>query len=436
MSSEQLPHPGTTHDPPRRRPIPQMPAPLAPQYGVDPSHAYGPYSTAQRGRQPQSDYQMPRDASSNAASNPASNSNAASHPASNLSAALNAASNSIAASNPASNSYPRSSQVIPNSAERSVRINDTFSYRADIFPPLHQTNRSPEQHTHALSPRIPNERLPHPGTTHDSPLTTASPAFANDYSAGQPRSPQSPPSRPHVQIPPTRYSAPDSASPRLATSPATGSHRDISPAETYSPRATSPNPNIRASGSANHSPPQRYPPTLYNEPHLQRQSTTADYEQERRASTPVLPVPSRNRATAPRIVIPPADHSNRSSRPRTAITSSRTATPTDTLPVRPPSVSPSPAAFAQLIPPPQGATPRRPASPNPLPRGVSPAPLPRASSPAPLPIRSPSVRSTHIHQSTSDVSLPGSYKHYNPSQEADIAMLASPSFDNFGGPSR
>jgi hypothetical protein len=199
---------------------------------------------------------------------------------------------------------------------------------------------------------------------------------------------------------------------------------------------------MRASDSANHSPPRRYPPTLYNEPHLQRQSTTVDYGQEHRVSTPALPVPSRDRATAPGIVIPPAGHSNGSSRPRTAITSSRTDTPTETLPVRPPSVSPrpSPAAFAQPVPPPQGATPRRPASPNPLPRGVSPAPLPRASSPAPLPVRSPSVRSTHIHRSPSDVSLPGApgspYKHYNPSLEADIAMLASSSANQFAGPSR
>ena len=301
----------------------------------------------------------------------------------------------------------------------------------------------PEQRTHAQSPRIFSEQLPHPGTTHDPPVTTAPPAFSDDNPAGRSRSPQNPPPRPHVQIPPTRYSAPDSASPRLATSPATGSHRDIPPAETYSPRTTSPNPNIRASSSASQSPPRRYPPTLYNEPHLQRQSTAVDYEQERRVSSPALPVPSRDRATASRIVIPPLDHSNGSSWPRTAITSSRTGTPTDTLPVRPPSVSarPSPAAFVQQIPPPQGATtPRRTASPNPLPRGASPAPLPRASSPAPLPIRSPSVRSAHIHRSPSDVSIPGApgspYKPYNPSLEANIADLASSSVDKFGGPSR
>jgi hypothetical protein len=72
-----------------------MPTPLAPQYGANPSYAYGPYSTAQRGRQPQSDYRMPRDAGLNAAPNPASN------------------------------WYPRSSHLIPNPAERPVRINDT-----------------------------------------------------------------------------------------------------------------------------------------------------------------------------------------------------------------------------------------------------------------------------------------------------------------------
>ena len=385
-----------------------MSAPLAPQYGANPSYANGPSSAAQRGQQPQSDYRMPRDASLDAATNPASN------------------------------WYPRSAQVIPNSAERSVCINDTSSRdRTDFFPSLHQTDRAPEQRTHAQSPRISSEQLPHPSTTHSPPLTKAPPAFTDDYPAGQPRSPQNPPPRPHVQIPPTRYSAPDSASPRLTS--AAGSHRGIPPAETYTPRATSPNPNIRT-GSADQSPPRRYPPTLYNE---QPQSTTGDYERERRVSSPVLPVPSRNRATGPGIVIPPLDHSNESSRPRTAITSSRNGTPTDILPVRPPSVSPrpSPAGFAQPILSPQGATtPRRTASPNPLPRGASPAPLPRASSPAPLPIRSPSVRSTHIHRSPSDVSLPGApgspYKAYNPNLEADIAVLASSSVDRFGGPSR
>jgi len=208
-----------------------MPAPLAPQYGVNPSDPYaGPYSTAQQGRQPQSDYRTPRNASLNTASNPASN--------------------------PASNWYPRSSQVIPNSAEPPVRINDTPSHTVLISLSLHQTDRAPEHRTRALSPRISNEPPPHPGTTHDPRLTTA-PAFPDNYPAGQLRSPQNPPPRPHVQIPPTRYSAPDSASPRLAASPATGSHRDIPPAEAYSPRAISPNSNIRVSGSGNQSPPRR-----------------------------------------------------------------------------------------------------------------------------------------------------------------------------------
>jgi hypothetical protein len=293
-----------------------------------------------------------------------------------------------------------------------------------------------------MSPRISVEQLLDPGATHDPRLTRAAPVFTGDSPAGQPRATQNLPPKVHVQIPPTRYYAPNTASPRLA-SPATGGHSPH--ADTHSSGATSPNPNVRVSGSANQSL-LRYPPTLYNEPNLQRQPTTmVDYEQEGRVSSPVLPVPSRDpRGTSPGIAHPPADRFSGSSynaRPRTAITSPHT--PTDTLPVRPPSVSPrpSPAAFAQPIPPPQGAaTPRRAASPNPLPRGASPAPLPRASSPAPLPIRSPSVRSTHIHRNPSDVSLPGApgspYVHYNPNMEADIAALASSSADILRAPSR
>jgi hypothetical protein len=83
-----------------------MPAPLAPQHGVNPSYTYGPHSTTQRGRQPQPDYRMPRDAGLNAASNPGSN------------------------------WYTRSSQGTPNSAERPVRINDTPSHTALISFPL------------------------------------------------------------------------------------------------------------------------------------------------------------------------------------------------------------------------------------------------------------------------------------------------------------
>jgi hypothetical protein len=382
--------PSQRDGPPRRRPIPQMPAPLAPQSGANAPYAYGSHSVAQRGRPSGSDYRMPRGASSNAASNPASN------------------------------LYPRSSQTIPNSAERPVRIDDTPSSR-------HQTEKAQEQRARAMSP---GEQRLDPGATRDPRLTTATPVFPGDFPADQSRTPQRTPQnlppKVHVQIPPTRYSAPNSTSPRLATPPATGIHNQL--ADSYSSGATSPNPNVR-SGSANQSP-HRFPPTLYN-----------DYERDRRVSSPALPIPSRDpRGTSPGIARPSADRLNGNSytaRPRTAITS-----PTDTLPVRAPSVSPhpSPAAFAQPTPPPQSATPRRAASPNPLPRGASPAPLPRASSPAPLPIRSPSVRSTHIHRSTSDVSLPGApgspYVHYNPNEEADIAVLASSSRDKLRAPSR
>lgn len=511
--------PSQRDGPPRQRPIPQMPAPLGPPYGVNPSYAYGPYGTAQRGRQPQSNYRMPHDASLNAASNPASNwyphpsqvmpnlaqrsmdrapeqpthapsprisSGQLPHPGTTHDPSLTTAPPALAAvgrprspqnplpvripptrysapdpaspiRSPARERFETSSRAIPSHSQERFSTNHRDSPKVtraqsegvrDVGDPRNsESSTRPSSRPGDPPPqrddpprRRPSEQLPHPGTTHDSPLTTAIPAFANDYPAGLPRSPQN---LPPIQIPPTRYSASGSGSPRLATSPATGSHRDIPPAETYSPRATSPNPNIRASGSVNQSPPRRYPPTLYNEPHLQRQPTTVASQQEHRVSTPVLPVPSRSRATAPGIVIPPADHFNGGPWPRTAITSSRTGTPTDTLPVRPPSVSPrpsSPAAYAQPIPPPQGATPRRPVSPNPLPRGVSPAPLPRASSPVPLPVRSPSVRSTHIHRSTSDVSLPGApgspYKRYNPNMEADIAMLASSSVERFARPSR
>ena len=293
------------------------------------------------------------------------------------------------------------------------------------------------QRTRGMSPRISSEQLLDPGTTRDPRPPTVPPVFSGDSPAGRSRTPENVPPRVHVQIPPTRYYTPNSASPSQATPTATGSR--ILPTDIYSLGATSPNSSVRVSRSANQSPTQ-YPPTLYNEPNLQRQPTpSAHYDREGRVSTPVLPIPSRDpRATSPGMVRDPADPYNRSSYtglPRTVVTSPHT--PTDTLPVRPPSVSPrpSPSAFAQPISPSQGAavsyTPRRAASPNPLPRGVSPGPLPRASSPPPLPIRSPSAQSTRIHRSTSDVSLPGApgspYMHYNPNQEADIAVLASSS---------
>jgi hypothetical protein len=122
-----------------------------------------------------------------------------------------------------------------------------------------------------MSPRIPSEQLSHIGSTHDPHLTTTPlvsvdnrstrsmtpPNFVDNRSTRSMTPPGRP--RPHVQIPPTIFSAPDSASPRLATSPATGSRRDIPPAEMYSLRSTPPNPNARPSGSANQSPPRQYP---------------------------------------------------------------------------------------------------------------------------------------------------------------------------------
>lgn len=122
-----------------------MPAALAPQYNANVPYAYGPHSTAQRGRQLRSDYRMPRDASSNAASNPASN------------------------------WYPRSSQIIPNSVERPVRINDTLSQTVLIsfLPFTRRTGRQSNARMHrhlgcpasnfliqALLITRPSQRLP------------------------------------------------------------------------------------------------------------------------------------------------------------------------------------------------------------------------------------------------------------------------------------
>lgn len=293
-----------------------------------------------------------------------------------------------------------------------------------------------------MSPRSTNEQLRDPGTSHDPRPETTLHFLPSELLADQPTASQNLPPRVHVQIPPTRYYAPNSASPRLATTPVTQIH--VPPTDMYSPRTTSPNPNVNVSEPESHSP-RRYPPTLYNEPNLQRHPTSAgDYEQEGRTPTPVLPVPSRvPRTTSPRIVLSSVDSFSGgplAAERRTANTPPRT--PTDTLPIRPPSVSPrpSPTAFSH---PSQGAAtspPRRTASPNPLPRGASPAPLPRASSPAPLPIRSPSVRSAHMRRSPSDVSLPGApgspYMRYNPNLEADIAVLASSSADRLMAPGR
>ncbi|KAN0118411.1 hypothetical protein V8E52_005141, partial [Russula decolorans] len=86
-------------------------------------------------------------------------------------------------------------------------------------------HRAPEQCMHTLSPR-----------------DTCSSCLCRQLPTSRSRLPQNPSPRPHVQIPPTRYSALDSAPPHLATLPTTGGHQDIPHAETYSPRATSTNP--------------------------------------------------------------------------------------------------------------------------------------------------------------------------------------------------
>jgi hypothetical protein len=303
----------------------------------------------------------------------------------------------------------------------------------------------PEQRTHTMSPRTSSGQRLDPSATHDPRLTTAPHFSTRDYPASQPMERQNHRPRVQIQVPPNGYYTPNSASPRVSTPPTTQSY--VPSADMYSPYATSSNLNASPSDITKQSP-RRYPPTLYNEPNLQRQPTiTVDYEQVGRESPPGLPIPSRDtRTTSPRMVLRQAESFSGSpyaAGQRNAITSPRT--PIDTLPVRPPlSPRPSPAASLQQIPPPQGVTTsptlRRPASPNPLPRGTSPAPLPRASSPLPLPIRSPSVRSTRIHRSASDVSLPGApgspYIHYDPHLEADIAQLASSSADKLTGAKR
>jgi len=333
--------------------------------------------------------------------------------------------------------YPRPAMA-PRSFSADPSAGQPTSQNLPSRTHVYQADRVPEQRSRAMSPPSFGDRAVS-GGTHYPHSAMAPRSITGDPSASQPTTSQNLPPRTHVQIPPSRYYTPAPASPRSAT-PATSSF--VPPSNVYSPRATSPTPNINASDIANQSP-RRFPPTIYQdqdpEPSLQRQPTiTVEHEQGGRAPTPVLPVPSRNsRSTSPRIVPPPADSHGRNSYAagqRTSI-----ASPDDTLPVRPPSVSPrpGPAAFVRQVSPPQGgvtpSTPRRSASPNPLPRGASPAPLPRASSPAPLPIRSPSMRSAHMRRSPSDVSLPGAagspYMHYDPNLDADIAVLASTSAD-------
>ncbi len=301
-------------------------------------------------------------------------------------------------------------------------------------------DRAPAQQSGAESRQSYGGQHPGPSTVRD-PYPQAAPHFIpNDPPAGQQAAPQNRSRRVHLQIPPTEYYTPDPAS-YLAGSPTTPDQ--MPPTDIYSPGAAPSSPNPNVSDSRFRSTP-RYPPTLYNEPKLQQQSSrSADYQEGQTASSPTLPVPSRNSRANSHIMIPPPSRRNSyATRQGTVPDSPRT--PTDALPIPPPSLSPhpSPAAFARQIPPPQGAVtslPRRPTSPNPLPRSSSPAPLPRASSPAPLPIRSPSMRSVKIHRSASDVSLPGApgspYMHYNPNLEADIAVLAS-STERLAAPTR
>jgi hypothetical protein len=291
--------------------------------------------------------------------------------------------------------------------------------------------------TQAMSPRNLGDQPLDRGASYTSyePRPATNPQFVAGYSpVSQPEASRPLPPGVHVQIPPTRYHAPNSASPRAAEAPA--GYDPVTPTDLYPPGATSPSHNASASDLPRRSP-RRYPPTLYNEPKLQQQhATTATYEQDDRAS-PVLPVPSReSRAASPRMIPPSSGPSRESSYiagQRAATNSPRMAA--DVLPVPAPSMSPHPSSVAltRRTSSPQRAvtpsTPRRTASPNPLPRGASPAPLPRASSPAPLPVRSPSMRSVNVRRSPSDVSLPGAhnspYMHYNPTLEADIAVLAT-----------
>ena len=398
------------------------------------SNAYAPYdqgthSGALHRRPSESDNQMPRDARMNAAANSASNRHI---PASDVQRPVRM--DSTHHTDPNSSIYR--GDTMPE--QRSVRMDST--HRTNPSSSIYRRDTIPEQRTHAMSPRSSGGQRLHSSAPHDPRVTTVPHFHAGETPTGQPIGSQNHHPSVHVQIPPSRYDTPNSASPRAATPLATQGY--VPPSDMHSPYATSPNPT---SDIANQSP-RRYPPTLYNERNLQRPPTAMnDYEHGGRESPPVLPVPSRgSRTMSPRIVIPPVESFSRNSYAagqRTTVTSPspHRDTPTEALPVRPPSVSPrpSPAGFAQHISPPPGPTrtpaPRRPVSPNPLPRGTSPAPLPRAASPTPLPVRSPSVRSTRMHRSTSDVSLPGvrgsPYMHYNPELEADIAVLAGSSAD-------
>ena len=347
--------------------------------------------------------------------------------------------------------HPDSTVRDPRSSFSAVR-NSTVRDSHPVREPHPGPSNTREPH-----PDLSNIRNSHPAReSHPNPSIIRGPQPAvrdpsqavphfipSEPPTGQQSAPRSP--RVHVQIPPAGYYAPDPASHLAELSPT--AHDQISPADIYYPGAAPSGSNSNVLDSQIQSP-SRYPPTLYDEPMLQQQSSrSADYQQGQTASSPTLPVPSQNSRASHVMIPPPAGPSRRNSYvTRQARVSDSPHTPTDALPIPPPSLSPhpSPATFARQIPTPRGAmtssTPRRSSSPHPLPRSSSPVPLPRASSPAPLPVRSPSQRSANIHRNASDVSLPGApgspYTHYNPNLEADIAFLASSSAERLTGPAR
>jgi hypothetical protein len=128
-----------------------------------------------------------------------------------------------------------------------VRINDMLChivliYSISLSSPDAQSTRAMYAHIVATGYLASGKQLPHPGSTYDPTPYNSSSCLCRQLPTSRSRLPQNPSPRPHVQIPPTRYSALDSAPPHLATLPTTGGHQDIPHAEMYSPRATSTNP--------------------------------------------------------------------------------------------------------------------------------------------------------------------------------------------------
>lgn len=425
--------------PPKRRPIPQMPAPLAPQSAPNRSYSQGSQSSVRHRRPSEFDHGMPRDAGMDDGPN---------IPVDRHYSPPEVISSPV--------ERPSSRTPVQHSGATSHQSHDgQRSGHSTVRDPYRDLNAARDPHPRSSTVRDPHSGLssvgnsnPGPSTVRDpnrGPSTVHDPSHAAPHfipsGAGQQSAPRSP--RVRVQIPPGGYYAPDPASHLAELSPT--AHDQMPPADIYSPGAapSSSNPNVSDSQFQS---PSRFPPTLYNEPRLQQQSSrSADYQQGQTASSPTLPVPSRNSRTTSHVMTPPpANPSRRNSyATRQGRVTDSPNTPTEALPIPPPSLSPhpSPATFSRQF---SGAvmtsTPRRSTSPNPLPRSSSPVPLPRASSPAPLPIRSPSFRSTHIRRNASDVSLPGApgspYTHYNPNQEADIAVLASSSAEILAAPTR